>query len=308
MPLYLQEADIHRVLVPRDVTDCLETAFRHLAAGKADHHPRVRVREGKHILHTLPAIGEGFAGVKTYLTGPGGAKFVTLLFGQASGRLEAIVESDRLGQLRTGCATALAARYLSPGGDHVLGLVGAGTVAWGQLEALQAELPLAQVKVFSRTPESRDEFCRRALEELGVEARPAASVAEAVEGTTLLVTATWAKEPIVEQGMVPPTCLVCAVGSNWPDRREVSEDVVTGADRVVVDDVEAARTEAGDLLLVPELDWTRVETLADLVTSPKTETTGRVLFKSVGLGLEDVATAALALRRARVQGLGQEVG
>lgn len=308
MPLYLTEADIHRLLVPRDVTDCLETSFRHLAAGKADHHPRVRVREGKHILHTLPAIGEGYAGVKTYLTGPAGAKFVTLLFGQSSGRLEAIVESDRLGQLRTGCATALAARYLSPGGDHVLGLVGTGTVAWGQLEALKAELPLAQVNVFSRTPESREEFCRRALAELGVEARPVGSAAQAAEGATLIVTATWAKEPVLTQAMLPPTCLVCAVGSNWPDRREVSEDIVTGADRVVVDDVEAARTEAGDLLLVPDLDWTRVEALADLVTSPKVETTGRVLFKSVGLGLEDVAAAALALRRARVEGLGQEVG
>lgn len=308
MPLYLTEADIHRLLTPREVTDALEASFRHLAVGKADHHPRVRVREGKHILHTLPAIGEGYAGVKTYLSGPAGAKFVTVLFGQASGRLEALVESDRLGQLRTGCATALAARYLAPGGDVVLGLIGTGTVAWGQLEALKSELPLAQVNVFSRTPENREEFCRRALAELGVEARPAASAAQAAEGATLVVTATWAKEPVLTAAMLAPVGLFCAVGSNWPDRREVGEDVVQAADRVVVDDLDAARAEAGDLLLAPDLDWNRVEALADIVAAPRAEPSGRVLFKSVGLGLEDVATAALALRKAREAGLGQEVG
>lgn len=310
MPLYLTEADVDRLLTPRDVTDALEATFRGQGRGENAHLPRFRVRQGKRILHTLPAICEsdGVAGLKTYLSGPGGARFVTLLFSLESGGLEAVVESDRLGQLRTGCATALSARYLAPGGDAVLGLVGSGTVAWGQLEALKSEIPLAQVNVYSRSAEKREEFCRRALEALEVEARPVDSAARAVEGATLVVTATWSREPLLTSTMLAPVCHVCPVGSNWPDKREVDELVVRSAGLVVVDDLEAARTEAGDLLMVEDLDWSRVWTLADLVSGRCPERPDRTLFKSVGVGLEDLSAAALAVRRAREAGLGTQVG
>jgi ornithine cyclodeaminase/alanine dehydrogenase-like protein (mu-crystallin family) len=310
MPLYLTEADVTLLLKPRDLTDALEATFRGLARGEAVQLPRFRVRHDKQMLHTLPGLSQcdGVAGVKTYLSGPSGARFVTLLFGLESGALEAVVESDRLGQLRTGCATALSARYLAPPGPLVMGLLGAGTVAWGQLEALACEVPLAEVRVFSRSADRREDFCRRATESLGVRARPAGSAAEAVRQAGLVVTATWTRHPLLSADMLAPVCHVCPVGSNKPDRREVDEEVVRGADLVVVDDLASARTEAGDLLAVPDLDWSTVQTLADLVLAGRQDRPDRTLFKSVGVALEDLSAAALAVRRARQQGLGQSIG
>ncbi len=303
MPLYITEADVQRLLTPREVTDALEVTFQGLARGEGAQIPRFRVRHGKQILHTLPGLSrtDGVAGVKTYLSGPSGARFVTLLFGLESGELEAVVESDRLGQLRTGCATALSARYLAPQGPLVLGLVGAGTVAWGQLEALAAERSLAEVRVFSRGADKRQEFCRRAREALGVQAVAVDSAALAVRGANLVVTATWSRNPVVTADMLAPACHVCPVGSNWPDKREVDEAVVLQSDLVVVDDLEAARAEAGDLLAVPDLDWSRLRTLADLVAAGPLVRPARTLFKSVGVGLEDLSAAALAVRKARAE-------
>jgi len=306
MPLYLNEADIERLLTPGEVTDALDRTFRGLALGEGAQVPRIRVRHGKQILHTLPGLSrtDGVAGVKTYLSGPSGARFVTLLFGLESGELEAVVESDRLGQLRTGCATALSVRYLAPDEPLVLGLVGAGTVAWGQLEALAAERPLAEVRVFSRAPDKREAFCLRAREVLGLPAQPATSAALAVQDANLVVTATWSRTPVVTGDMLAPVCHVCPVGSNWPDRREVDEGVVRSSDLVVVDDLDAARAEAGDLLTVPDLDWSRLRTLAEVVVGGRVARPARTLFKSVGVGLEDLSAAALAVRKARQEDRG----
>jgi len=310
MPLYLTEADVGRLLNPRALTDALEATFRGLARGEAAQLPRFRVRHHKQMLHTLPGLSlcDGVAGVKTYLSGPSGARFVTLLFGLESGALEAVVESDRLGQLRTGCATALSARYLAPPGPLVTGLLGAGTVAWGQLEALAAEVPLAEVRVFSRSAARREDFCRRATESLQLKAYPVDSAAEAVQEAGLVVTTTWTRDPILTADMLAPVCHVCLVGSNKPDRREVDADVIRGADLLVVDDLESARAEAGDLLAVPDLDWSTVRTLANLVLAGREDRPDRTLFKSVGVALEDLSAAALAVRRAREQGLGQPIG
>ncbi len=310
MPLYLTESEVSSLLEPRELTDALEASFRGLARGEAVQLPRFRVRHHKEMLHTLPGLSrpDGVAGVKTYLSGPSGVRFVTLLFGLESGGLEAVVESDRLGQLRTGAATALSARYLAPPGPLVLGLLGAGTVAWGQLEALAAELSLSEVRVLSRSASRREEFCRRAAEELGLKARPVDSAAEAVAGAGLVVTATWTRDPVLTEDMLAPICHVCPVGSNKPDRREVDEAVIRRSGLVVVDDLESARTEAGDLLAVPDLDWSSLRTLADLVAGGPLARPDRTLFKSVGVALEDLSAAALVWRKARERGVGLSIG
>jgi ornithine cyclodeaminase/alanine dehydrogenase-like protein (mu-crystallin family) len=305
MPLYLTESDVDRLLNPRDVTEALEQVFAAQARGTAVQEPRVRARLGPHVLHTLPGIYglRGKAGLKTYLSGPAGVRFVTLLFDTATGDLEAVVESARLGQLRTGCATALACRLLgAPPGP--LALLGTGTVARGQLEALAAELALEDVRVWSRRPESLQAFVEWAGAR-GLPCRPVSDVRQAVQGARVVVTATSAAQPILGLEGLEPPWLVCAVGANWAHRREIEADLVRQAELVVVDDVAQARLEAGDLLAVPDLDWDRVVPLARLVLDRPSSLPQRLLFKSLGVALEDLAAASLALDRARSQGLGQ---
>lgn len=298
MSRHVTEAEVDRVLEPRALTDALEAAFRSLAEGTALQAPRLRVARSPHVLHNLPSLSEplGRAGIKSYLSGPAGVTFVTLVFELATSRLEAVVESHRLGQLRTGCATALASRYLADPGPQRLGLIGTGTVARGQLEALAAEHELEWVRVFSRQSSARQAFADWAGEALGLAVDPAESVAAALEGANLVVTATTSGQPLVAESMLSPRCLVHAVGANRAGRRELESQVLLSSDLTVVDDLEQARLEAGDFMEVEELDWSGLRTLADLVQSPPERLPARRIFKSLGVGIEDLAAACLVLR------------
>lgn len=295
-PRYVTEEEVDRVVSARPLTDALEQAFRALATGQARQAPRLRVTSPPHVLHNLPAIGLGRAGLKTYLSGPQGVTMVTVVFELESGRLEALIECNRLSQLRTGCATALATRYLAEPGPQRLALLGAGTVARGQLEALAAEQELAEVRVFSPRPQSRDDFVGWARERLSLEARGCASPSEALEGANLVVTATSSGKPLVEEAMLAPKCHLNAVGANRAGRRELASEVVLSSQLTVVDDLEQARIEAGDLLEVAGLDWGLLVPLASLVANPPARRPDRTLFKSLGVALEDLAAAVYVLQ------------
>ncbi|GMU53451.1 MAG: hypothetical protein AMXMBFR33_25970 [Candidatus Xenobia bacterium] len=295
-PRYVTEEEVDRVVSARPLTDALEQAFRALATGQARQAPRLRVTSPPHVLHNLPAIALGRAGIKTYLSGPQGVTMVTVVFELESGRLEAIIECNRLSQLRTGCATALATRYLAEPGPQRLALLGAGTVARGQLEALAAEQELAEVRLFSPRPQSRDDFVGWARERLSLEVRACASPTEALEGANLVVTATSSGKPLVQEAMLAPKCHLNAVGANRAGRRELASEVVLSSQLTVVDDLEQARIEAGDLLEVAGLDWGPLVPLASLVANPPTQRPSRTLFKSLGVALEDLAAAAYVLQ------------
>lgn len=243
--------------------------------------------------------------VKSYLSGPGGVRFVTLLYGLDTLALEAVVESGRLGQLRTGAATALSARALAAPGPQRLGLLGTGTVAWGQLEALQHEVKLVEVRVHGRDPDRMDRFCQRARSELGVEVRPASTPAQAVAGATLVVTATTARRPLVEPAMLAPEVHLCAVGANRLGARELDAGVVERCGLIVVDDLAQARLESEELKTYLGPGGTIPLELQELVSRPLTGPRPPwTLFKSLGVGLEDLAAACRVWRRAVELGVG----
>ncbi|CAN0318285.1 unnamed protein product, partial [Phaeothamnion confervicola] len=294
--LYITESEVHQLLQPRPLTDALEAAFLQQAQGKAVLRPRDRAILGKNVQHTLSAISAewGVSAIKSYLTGPGGAGFVTLLFSLATSRLLATIEADRLGQLRTGCATALAVRHLAAGAQK-LALFGTGTVATGQLEALQAELgeSLVEVVVFSRKEESRRAFAEKMSSLLGRAVGTAESPAACLRGANLVVTATSSKEPLFEAGDLGPGGVLCAVGNNWAYKREIDEATVARCSEIWVDDLTQARVEAGDFIQLSTPVWDRCRPLSELVSLPAEPREGWVLFKSIGIGLEDLAAAYL---------------
>lgn len=296
MPLYLREEDVERLLRPAEVTDALEAVFRE----KAPQQPRQRVNSGPYVLHQLEAISPalGFASSKVYLSGPAGVRFLTLLFQLEDCSLAAVIESARLGQLRTGCATALAARYLARRPVRKLALLGAGTVARGQLEALRAEVAPGEVTVWSRKPESREAFAAWG------EASACGSAEEAVDGADLVVVATSSSKPVLRGAWLAPEGLLCGVGVNWATRRELDDDAVRKCGLWVVDSLEQARLEAGDLLQTPGFDLDSCVELGELTQRPPHPWVG---FKSLGVGREDLAAAALAYRLAVDGRLGERI-
>lgn len=313
--LFLTESDVAALVDMDAALGTTAEAFRQLSAGQATNVPRVRAKGGGAILHTMSAASDvlGLAGWKAYTTTRQGAKFLFGMYETASGELVALVEADRLGQLRTGAATGVALQALGGAGIDRMGLLGTGHQAETQLEGAAKVCALSTVKVFSRNAERRKAFARRMGERLQLDVRAVDRPEEAVREMPLVITATSAAQPVLVGAELAEGAVVCAVGSNWPRRAEIDAETVRRAAIVVCDSAAACRAEGGDLLLAEEAGafaWERAVELADLVggKAPAEREQGAVaVFKSVGLAIEDLLLAARAVELARQRGVGREI-
>ncbi|MBI2685810.1 MAG: ornithine cyclodeaminase family protein [Acidobacteria bacterium] len=267
--------------------DLLDEAFQAWAEGRAGNQPRRRmILPSGAVLHALAGHTEMYFGTKIYSTHPRhGAWFHFLLYDALTAQPLALFDANWLGQIRTGAASGLATRRLAKQGPVTVAVLGSGFQARGQLEAVRAVREVTRTLVWSRKRESAEKFAL----EMGAEV--ALSADEAVSQASVVITATSAKEPLFAAESVLPGTHVNAVGSNQAARRELPGELLARASAIVADSVEAARIEAGDLLLaLDEAGWSGVEELrAGRVRKSDEEIT---VFKSVGLGLEDVAVAA----------------
>ena len=309
MPLYLRESDVEQLLAPADAVEAVEGCFERIARGKVESRPRFRLGLDEGLLHVMAAadLELGVAGVKTYVTFAGSLRIVVVLFRADAPELLAVVEADRLSRLRTGAASAVAARNLAKPGARTLGVIGAGRQAETQVACIRAALPgITGVVAYARARDRLEDFCRR------VDAVPGEYNQDAAE-QDVVVTATTSRDPVLRGEWLRPGALVCAVGANRIEARELDNAVVELASFVCCDSTEQARIEAGDLAEPVErgvLDWLEVHELAEVVSG---EVRGRhedddvVLFKSVGIAAEDVAVAKLVADRARERGIGSEL-
>ena len=309
MPLYLSEADIASLVSPDTAVDAVEACFRRMAAGEVEVAPRRRLRLPEGSLADMAAsdLGLGLAGGKLYAATPAGATFVVCLFDAESSTLVAVIEADRLGQLRTGAASGVAARYLAKRGAATLGVIGCGHQAETQVACVRAAVPsLGRVVAYCRTPEKLEGFCER------TGAEPAESHRDA--GTQdVVVTITSSRDPVLRGEWLNPGALVAAAGANVVSRRELDNAVLERAQFVCCDLIEQAKLESGDLVEPVQagvLDWLEVHELQEVVAG---DIAGRqseddiVVFKSNGLAAWDVALGAEAVRLAREQGVGREL-
>src|SRR4051812_23282227 len=164
MPLYLTEADVEELLSPFEAVDALEGSFRRQGAAGFELLPRHRLQlEGGSLAIMGAADAElGYAGSKTYAAFKDGARSVVALFGSDRAEPVAVIEADRLGQLRTGAASGVAARYLAREGAASLGVIGCGRQAEGQVVCIRAALPsIDRVVAYCRTPKRLRDFCDR---------------------------------------------------------------------------------------------------------------------------------------------------
>jgi alanine dehydrogenase len=309
VPLYLREADVEQLLSPADAVEAVAGCFARIARGAIENKPRYRVGLEDGRLHVMAASDLELrrAGVKTYVGFEEGTRFVFVLFAADAPELLAVIEADRLGQLRTGAASAVAARHLVRPGARSLGLIGTGWQAEGQLACLREVLPdLERVVAYSRNAERLAEFCSRFDCERGEYNRDAAE-------QDVVVTITTSRDPVLRGEWLRLGALVCAAGANRMAGRELDNAVLERATFVCCDSLEQARLEAGDLVEPVErgvLDWLEVHELAEVVGG---ETAGRqqdddiVVFKSLGIAAEDVAVAALVHERALQRGVGVQL-
>jgi ornithine cyclodeaminase/alanine dehydrogenase-like protein (mu-crystallin family) len=315
MALFLTEEQVDGLLDMPGAIEAVEGAFRELGAGRATNRPRRRVAVPGGLLHLMPAAlpSERAMGFKAYTTFSGGARFHFTLYDSETGELLALLQADRLGQRRTGAATGVATRYLARTDAAVLALFGAGWQAQSQLEAVCAVRPIQEARVFSRTPESRERFCAAMAPRVRARLRPVSSPEEALVGADVVVTTTASREPVFDGSLLRPGMHLNVVGSNSLLKREIDDESVRRADRLVVDSRDAVPLEGGDLLRALERGLIFPEALRELgpivagAAAGRTDPDQITLFKSHGLAIEDVAVAARIYRAARAAAIGQEI-
>ena len=303
--------DLERLLAPADVIRAVEGAFREHAAGRA---------------HTLPRAVLPMRGAGLFLAMVGslprrralGTKLVTvvgayLLTDPETGVPLALMEAGFLTAIRTGAASALAARYLARRDSKAVVCFGAGVQARYQLLCLQAIFPVERVSVVGRSPERARAFAARMARELGIPVEATRDRRAAVAGADLVTCATTSPTPVFDGRDARPGTHVDAVGAFRATTREVDTTLVRRA-YVAVDTYEGAWEEAGDLLIpIKAGAITRRHVRADLAELVSRRKRGRTtreeitLFKSVGFALEDAATARLAYDRAVAANVGTEV-
>ncbi len=291
--LYFTEDDIRRLLPMPVCVGLMRDTFAALKAGTAQSQPRRRlVTPQGSVLHQMAgSIGKYF-GTKIYATHVKyGANFFFHLFDSETAKPLALMEANWLGQIRTGAASGYATDLLAVSGEISIGIIGSGFQARSQLEATLAVRKVKRVRVFSRSAEKRQKFAAETAAAFSIDVTAVKSAEEAVRGADVVVTATWSKEPVLDATWVESHAHVNAMGSNQADRRELPKELLDRAARIAADSIEQAKIESGDLILAwtPE-EW-KTPKLVNLQDVTRPRPAGITIFKSNGLGVEDVAAA-----------------
>ncbi|MEE9275721.1 MAG: ornithine cyclodeaminase family protein [bacterium] len=315
--LYINESEVKSLIDMPDVMEQVDRAFKAQGANQAPNQPRRRILMPKGTLHVMSGglIDQGYIGVKAYATFPGiGVRFTVLLWDSNTAELLALMESNIMGQMRTGAASGVAARYMARENAEVAGIIGSGWQGRAQLEALCCARALKTVRIYSRSAEKREKFVSVMQDKVEAELVPVASSAEAVRGADIVCTITSAREPVFDGTDLEEGVTVIAAGSNRATNREIDDETVrrAAAGRIVTDSLEGAQFESGDLIGAVQgraITWGQVVELG-LIASGAMPGRGSEeetnLFVSQGVAIEDVAIAAEVYRRAKETGAGKE--
>ena len=294
------DAAIDAALGQADVLGTLREAFIDFAGGGAAIQARVRTQCGPVKLSTLGAVwaARGIAGAKVYTTLAGRFTFVIVLFSTQTGALLATMEANAITRRRTAAVSLLAVQRFARAGASTLAVFGTGVQARAHADAFARALALREIRIVSRGDASV--FVDDVARTTGCEVH-AMRARQALSGADLVVTATRSSVPLFAGGWVEPGAMVCAVGSSLPETRELDDALIARASAIVVEWREQALREAGDLVLadaslmarVPVIDLGAALIARDL---PRRDEGDIVVFKSVGVGLADIAVAGLAYR------------
>jgi len=328
--LILSEAEVTEHLPMAECIDAMAAVLAARARGEAQMPLRSVLRgEGSAgILGLMPAYRGGSDpaySVKAVCIFPANARLgldahqgIVTLFDGETGRPTAVLNGSAVTSIRTAAVTALATRVLAREDARTLAVIGAGVQAAAHLRSLLLVRPFDRVRVYSRTIGHARELVARARDELGgerdVSFEAAESAREALDGADVVVTATNSAEPVLEHGWLAPGAHVNAIGASIPSSRELDVATIANAE-LFVDSRESTANEAGEFRLalsegaISGPDHIRAE-LGEVLAGARPGRSGPqalTVFRSLGIAVEDLAAAELALARARRAGAGVEV-
>jgi len=316
MTLLIKENHVSELLDMNTAMSAVEEVLRDQAEGAATNRPRYRVAMPSSQLHVMAAGDKrlGIVGLKAYTASHKGARFLVMLYESESGGLLAIIEADKLGQMRTGAASGVATKFMAREDARTVGIYGTGWQAESQLMAVCNARQINVIKAYGRNAERREAFAQKMSSELNVEVIPVANAEEAARGMDIVITITTAREPVLRGEWVEPGAHINVTGSNFLSKSEIDVEAIRRASVIAVDSIEQSKMEAGDLMPAIErgvISWESVIELGQIVAGRVKGRTSRddiTLFKSNGIALEDISAALRVYNLARERGVGEKIG
>ncbi|WP_211474416.1 ornithine cyclodeaminase family protein [Collimonas humicola] len=283
-----------------DAIDAMRQAFKGI--GQGAQQARMRTSAGSVMMSSMGALlpAAGIAGYKVYTTINGKFHFVTVLFSTEDGRPLATIESDTMTGLRTAAATAVAADHLANQDAATLAVIGTGVQGHSHVPALLAVRKFKEILIAGRS--GQQQFSEQITHQTGVPAR-AVSIDEAAQAGDVVVTVTRSAQPLFAGDLLKPGAFVAAVGASKGNLRELDDRAIARADALVVEWKPQAQQEAGDLLLCQPgtFAWENVWELGQIVDGSsgyQRRPDDLVIYKAIGVGVEDIALSGLVYRRA----------
>ncbi len=316
--LFLSTADVDDLAEPADYVAAVRDAYRQIGEG-APAEPRTKLvnRDPPGMLTTYAAVlpETGAMGGYTYSAGFGAsdAWFMTPLFDADSGEPLALLDGASMNPFKTGAAGAVAVDALAREDAREVAVIGSGPQARGQLRTTATVRAFEAVRVFSPTAENRESFAAEFDERLGADVEAVASASDALAGADVVVTATTASDPVIDDADVEPGTHVTAMGQYDPSKNELPPELVARA-TYVPDLADRATRDAGSFIAAMEaglIDEEHVAAeLGDVVagTHPGRERDDAVtVFDSGGTGIETAAAAYMLYERAVEAGRGEAI-
>ncbi|ARS88571.1 ornithine cyclodeaminase family protein [Natrarchaeobaculum aegyptiacum] len=313
--LSLSSADVADLATPVDYVDAVRDGYRQRGSG-APAQPRSKFfrEEPPGMLTSYAAIlpDTGAMGGYMYAAGFGDsdAWFVTPLFDAESGRLLAILDGASMNPHKTGAAGAVAVDELARADADTVAVIGSGAQARGQLRATATVRDLESVRVYSPTPENREEFAADFEDALAADVEAVGSSVAAITGADVVITATRASEPVFDGDDLEPGTHVTAMGQYSTDARELDARTIERG-TYVPDLRERATFDSGEFLGALEAGVvTEDDVHAELGEIVVGDVPGRTrddeitVFDSGGTGIETVAAAYMLYERATEEGRG----
>ena len=310
-PPWIGGAALRRLLPPAVVVDAVESALKRAdapagasralacdVAGGAFHVKAAALTAPRAVY--LAKVNANFPGNPA--RGLPTIQGIAALFDATDGRLLALLDSPELTALRTGAATAIAARYLARPGPVRCLLCGAGRQAFAQIAALAVVRPIARVTINDLDAARARGLADRVGDELGLAVDVATRVAPTARECDIVITCTTARAPLLFRGDVAPGTFVAAVGADHPSKQEL-DPVLVGAARCFVDSAEQALA-AGELhhavaagTVTPDAIEGRLDELVTAAIAGRRSADEITLFDSTGIALQDAAAALEAYER-----------
>jgi len=292
---YLDEAAVRSVLRWDELIAAMEDALAAFSTGRVMQPVRsvLTIEENARFFAVMPAVTDDAMGLKCvtfYPRNEGTAlpthMAIVLLFSPQTGEPLALMDGRLITEMRTAAVSAAVTKRLAAPESRILAILGSGVQAKAHLEALSGLYDCSEVRVWSRTPDHAKRFA-------GAHGATAMEAEAAVRDADIVVVATSAQAPVLAGRWLKRGAHVNAVGAARPTWRELDDDAMRNI--IVVDSREAAVKESGDVVQTkPTIYAEAGELFAGLAAAPVAETT---IFKSLGLAVEDVASAKLIYQR-----------